>query len=192
MRAARLGAVLLAAALAACAQAAVATHPKTTAVSTPPLTEAPVDALPNGLYVDRILVPACYQSSPPIHCPDYDGPHYIVTLTMTGQQAFRGAVSWVAQDGNTFPAFTFTGTSQSGTAVLTVQSVGAPEPKAAPQPVRPGSLVSAHFARVNGSLPSNFDGSRTLILDGCISYLSLIASRDGCEFFYSPSGYVGS
>ena len=63
----------------------------------PTSSASPTADLPSGIYVN----------GPP------GTPHYFITLTNSTAGSFRGTVSFLAQDGQTSAAFTFTATTQS-------------------------------------------------------------------------------
>jgi hypothetical protein len=122
--------------------------PSTTTTTTSPSTTATsptAGLLPSGIYTDG-------QSGTP---------HYFITLTTSPNGDLRGNVSFLAQDGQTRLAFTFTGTTQSGSATLTPST---------------GQPISATFT----------DGQ--LALGDCTTYLEFATSNADCTFSFSASG----
>jgi hypothetical protein len=106
-----------------------------------------VTTLPSGIYTDG----------------PQGTPHYFITLTSQADGTLSGTVTFLAQDGNTPTAFTFTGTTQSGVATLT-PSVG--------------SAITAPYS--NGQI----------MLGGCTSYLQFAQSNADCTFNFSPNGLM--
>ena len=104
--------------------------------------------LPNGIYVN----------GPP------GTPHYFMTLTNSTAGSFRGTVAFLAQDGQTSAAFTFTATTQSGIATLTTSS---------------GRIITAPM------------GSKQISLGVCTDYLSFVQSLGDCSFTFAPGGLSG-
>jgi hypothetical protein len=88
-------------------------------------------------------------------------PHYFITLTTSTDGTLSGTVTFLAQDGRTPTAFTFTGTSQDGVATLTPSQ---------------GSTITAPFS------------ANQLTLDGCTTYLQFATSTSDCLFSFSPGG----
>jgi hypothetical protein len=122
--------------------------PSTTTTTTSPsttTTSPTAGLLPSGIYTDG-------QSGTP---------HYFITLTTSPNGDLRGNVSFLAQDGQTRLAFTFTGTTQSGSATLTPST---------------GQPISATFT----------DGQ--LALGDCTTYLEFATSNADCTFSFSASG----
>jgi serine/threonine protein kinase len=122
--------------------------PSTTTTTTSPsttTTSPTAGLLPSGIYTDG-------QSGTP---------HYFITLTTSPNGDLRGNVSFLAQDGQTRLAFTFTGTTQSGSATLTPST---------------GQPISATFT------------DRQLALGDCTTYLEFATSNADCTFSFSASG----
>jgi hypothetical protein len=111
------------------------------APSTPPLSAS----LPSGIYIDGAQ----------------GTPHYFIALTTKDDGTFLGTVSFLAQDGQTSAAFTFTATTQSSVATLTTSM---------------GTIITATF------------GSKAIDLGECTQYLSFAQSNAQCSFTYSPGG----
>jgi hypothetical protein len=103
--------------------------------------------LPSGIYTDG----------------PQGTPHYFITLTSQADGSLNGTVTFLAQDGNTPTAFTFTGTTQSGVATLTPST---------------GSAITAPFT--NGQIT----------LGGCTNYLQFAQSNADCTFNFSPNGLM--
>jgi hypothetical protein len=104
--------------------------------------------LPSGIYVN----------GPP------GTPHYFIALTDTTAGAFRGTVSFSAQDGQTSAAFTFTATTQSGIATLTTSS---------------GRIITAPM------------GPKQISLGVCTDYLPFVQGLADCSFTFAPGGLSG-
>lgn len=124
------------------------TSPPTTTTSpgsTTTTTSATAQALPSGIYTNG----------------PSGTPHYFINLTTKADGTLSGSVTFLAQDGNTSVAFTFTGTSQSGVASLQTNT---------------GQTISAPFA------------NQQLTLGQCTNLLQFATSQADCNFNLSPSG----
>ena len=88
--------------------------------------------------------------------------HYFISLTTSSTGDLKGTVSFLAQDGQTPTAFTFSGTTQATVATLTPSS-GPP-------------TIAALF------------GSQQITLGECTTYLQFATSNADCDFTFSPSG----
>jgi hypothetical protein len=110
-------------------------------------TTSPLAALlPSGIYLD---------GGP-------GTPHYYISLSSDqGNGTISGSLSFLYQDGQTSPVFSFTGLTNSGTATLTPSS---------------DSPISATYS------------TKQLQLGECTQYLKFARSLSQCTFTFSPGG----
>jgi hypothetical protein len=93
-------------------------------------------------------------------------PHYFVTLSAQPNGSLTGSVQFLAQDGNTNVAFSFSGTWRAGVAILT-----------------PGGGTAQN---VPSSISMPFSSSG-LSLGGCTGYLQFATSQASCQFSFNGS-----
>jgi hypothetical protein len=113
---------------------------------TPTSVSPVVSELPSGIYIDG----------------GSGTPHYYVTLTSQADGTISGSVSFLSQDGQTSAVFSFSGSTNSGTATLTRSTGGGP--------------VSVTYS------------AKTMQFGECTQYLKLAQSLSQCTFTYSPGG----
>jgi hypothetical protein len=99
-------------------------------------------------------------------------PHYVITISSAESTEFKGAVSFLYQDGTTSHVFDFNGTVTGQNAVATPSNVAAP-----------GSATQT-VSSVPNSLRMSV-GADTLTLDGCQAYLPQVISASACTFIGS-------
>jgi hypothetical protein len=83
-------------------------------------------------------------------------------LTSQADGTISGSVSFLYQDGQTSPVFSFSGPTNSGTATLTPSSGGSP--------------ISITYSK------------KQMQLGECTGYLKFASSLAQCTFSYSPGG----
>lgn len=126
----------------------------TTTVAPPSTTAAPPTTSPppqpqDGLYVNG----------------QPGNPYYFIAISHPTPGMLTGAVSFLAQDGQTSSVFTFTGPEQNGVATVRPDNGGAP--------------ISVTY------------GPSGLQLGECTQYLEFVQSLSECSFNYSPQGLSG-
>jgi hypothetical protein len=113
--------------------------------STSPTSQVATE-LPSGIYLDG----------------GSGTPHYYVSLKVEPDGTLSGALSYLYQDGQTSPVFSFSGPTNSGTATLT-RSTG-------------GSPISLTYS------------ANQMQFGECTQYLKFATSLAQCTFTFSPGG----
>lgn len=133
--------------------AACSSSPSNSSSSTTSTAIAPASALATGTYV-----PA-----------DSSGtPHYVVKITSANGTAFRGAMTFVYQDGTTSHVLDFSGTVTGRNATAT-----------------PSDVATNSTTKTVSSVPSSLQigiDNASLTFEGCQAYLPQALSAANCTF----------
>jgi hypothetical protein len=123
----------------------VSSGPSGTSVTTTTASAAARE-LPSGIYLDG----------------GSGTPHYYVSLTTQSDGTISGSLSYLYQDGQTSAVFSFSGSTNSGTATLTPSTAGGP--------------ISVTYS------------AKQMQFGECTQYLKFAQSMAQCTFTYSPGG----